>query len=107
MGSHVTVDPTQLRKLGGNLTTSASTIGTLNKDKGISGWTFTAAQAGTAYGAEGAKFGAVIGQIGTWLTNWETAIARSGNAYTNSANTYSAVDDANVTKITAAGVNLG
>ncbi|MFC4377514.1 hypothetical protein ACFO5K_25870 [Nocardia halotolerans] len=104
MGSQVRVDPTQLRKLGGNLISSGSAIKTLNTD--ISGWSFTAAQAGRAYGDEGAKFGAEIVSIGAWLTHWETAIAKSGNAYTTSANTYSAVDDANVTKITAAGVSL-
>ncbi|WP_336085272.1 hypothetical protein [Nocardia sp. SSK8] len=105
MGSHVKVDPEQLRKLGGNLTTSGGTIKTLNKD--ISGWSFTAKQAGRGYGDEGAKLGAEIVNIGAWLTNWETAITKSGNTYTTSANTYSSVDDANVTKITAAGVNLG
>ncbi|GGN86296.1 type VII secretion target [Nocardia rhizosphaerihabitans] len=105
MGGHVTVDPEQLRKLGGKLTGSGGTIKTLNKD--ISGWSFTAAQAGRAYGDEGAKFGAEIVNIGAWLTHWETAVTKSGNAYTTSANTYSATDDANVTKITAAGVNLG
>ncbi|MEV4207193.1 hypothetical protein [Nocardia salmonicida] len=104
MGSHVTVDPEQLRKLGGNLTTSGGAIKALNKD--ISGWSFTAAQAGRAYGKEGIDFGAEIVCIGAWLTHWETAVTKSGNAYTTSANTYSSVDDANVTKIKAAGVNL-
>ncbi|MFI5499823.1 hypothetical protein ACIA5E_12240 [Nocardia asteroides] len=105
MSGHVTVDTKQLRALGGNLTTSAGTIGTLNK--GIKGWTFSAAQAGNAYAAEGTKLGAVIDRVGTWLQNWETAVAKSGAAYTTSANTYDTVDNDNVTKITAAGVNLG
>lgn len=104
MGGHVRVDPEQLRKLGGNLTSSGGTIKTLNKD--IGGWSFTAAQAGKAYGDEGTKFGAEIVNIGAWLTHWETAVTKTGIAYTTSANTYSSVDDANVTKITAA-VNLG
>ncbi|MGW5570074.1 type VII secretion target [Nocardia thailandica] len=104
MGSQVKVDPDQLRKLGGNLTASSGKIKTLNKD--ISGWSFTAAQAGRAYGDEGTKFGAEIVNIGAWLTHWETAVAKSGTVYTTSANTYSSVDDANVTKIKAAGVNL-
>ncbi|MFE6925080.1 hypothetical protein ACFVAV_28950 [Nocardia sp. NPDC057663] len=104
MGSHVTVDAEELRKLGGNLTSSGDKIKALNKD--ISGWSFSAAQAGRAYGDEGAKFGAEIVSIGAWLTHWETAVTKSGNAYTTSANTYSATDDANVTKITAAGVDL-
>ncbi|MGW5310887.1 hypothetical protein ACWEQ0_13565 [Nocardia thailandica] len=104
MGSQVKVDTEQLRKLGGNLTTSGAKIKTLNKD--ISGWSFTAAQAGRAYGDEGAKFGAEIVNIGQWLTQWETAITKSGSVYTTSANNYAAVDDANVVKIKAAGVNL-
>ncbi|MEU4598232.1 hypothetical protein [Nocardia sp. NPDC023988] len=105
MGSHVRVDPDLLRTLGGHLTTSAGTIKTLNKE--VSGWSFTAKQAGRGYGDEGTKFGAEIGNIGAWLTHWETAIAKSGSTYTTSANTYSAVDDANVTKFKAQGVNLG
>ncbi len=105
MGSQVKVDPEQLRKLGSNLTSSGGAIKTLNKD--ISGWSFTAAQAGRAYGSEGTAFGAEIVSIGAWLTQWETAVTKSGNAYIASANTYSSVDDANVTKINAAGVNLG
>ncbi|MEU4706031.1 hypothetical protein AB0G00_06315 [Nocardia salmonicida] len=104
MGSHVTVDPEQLRKLGGNLTTSGGAIKTLNKD--ISAWSFTAAQAGKAYSSEGIAFGAEIVNIGAWLTQWETAVTKSGNSHVASANTYSSVDDANVTKIRAAGVNL-
>ncbi|MEV0332997.1 hypothetical protein [Nocardia sp. NPDC050717] len=104
MGGHVTVDPTQLRKLGGNLTSSGDKIKTLNKD--IKGWSFTAAQGGKAYGDEGTKFGAEIVNIGAWLTHWETAVTKTGSAYTTSANTYASVDDANVTKITAAGVSL-
>lgn len=100
MGSHVKVDPDKLRKLGGNLTSSGGKIKALNKE--ISGWSFTAAQAGSAYGSEGTQFGAEIVSIGAWLTQWETAVTKSGNAWVASANTYSSVDDANVTKFTAA-----
>ncbi|MGW4631704.1 hypothetical protein [Nocardia sp. NPDC004415] len=104
MGDQVTVDPTTLRNAGSNLKASAADIGTYTAD--IKGWSFTAAQAGGNYGAEGTKVGGVIGKVETWLKNWQTAIDKTGAQFTTSADTYATVDDANVKKITAAGVNL-
>ncbi|MFC6009643.1 hypothetical protein [Nocardia lasii] len=104
MGDQVTVDPTALRKAGSNLKASAADIGTCAGD--VTGWSFTAAQAGREYGAEGTKVGGVIGKVETWLKNWQTAIDKTGAQFAASADAYALVDDDNVKKITAAGVNL-
>ncbi|KAF0848354.1 type VII secretion target [Nocardia caishijiensis] len=103
MGDQVTVDPTALRKAGSNLKASAADIGVCAAD---AKWTFTAKQAGREYGAEGAKVGAVIGKVETWLKNWQTAVDKTGAQMTTSADSYATSDDASVSKITAAGVNL-
>ena len=104
VGDSITVDPTALRKAASNLKASAADIGTCSAD--VKGWSFTAAQAGRDYGAEGTKVGGVIGKVETWLKNWQTAIDKTGVQFGASADTYATVDDANVKKITAAGVNL-
>ncbi|MEV6273837.1 type VII secretion target [Nocardia sp. NPDC051832] len=101
----VTVDTTNLQKLGSNLKTSAANIG--GKTNDVKDWKFGAAQAGRAYGSEGDKVGAGLSRVGTWLKNWQTAIDKTGSNITTSASSYASVDDANVKKITAAGVNLG
>lgn len=100
----VTVDPTALQKLGNNLKTSAANVG--GKTADVQGWKFGSAQAGRDYAAEGKKVGDALGRIGTWLQNWQTAVNKMGTQASTSANTYATVDDANVKKITVAGVNL-
>ncbi|WP_194817423.1 hypothetical protein [Nocardia sp. XZ_19_385] len=103
--NQVTVDTTNLQKIGSNLKTSAANVG--NKTADVKDWKFGAAQAGRKYDVAGTKVGNEIGRIATWLKNWQTAIDKTGANITTSATSYASVDDSNVKKITAAGVNLG
>ncbi|MEV0294765.1 hypothetical protein [Nocardia sp. NPDC050710] len=102
--NYVEVDTTALQKMGNNLKTSATAIG--GQKAQVESLKFGPAQAGRAYAEKGTKVSEGWGHVATWLKNWQTAIDKSGGVYTTSATSYAAVDNSNVKKITAAGVNL-
>ncbi|MEU0872385.1 type VII secretion target [Nocardia brasiliensis] len=104
MGGSVTVDPAVLQQIGANLKSSAAVLG--NKVIDARRQDFGAAQAGRSYAAEGAKVHDGLVRFATWLQNWQGAVDKTGTQITTSATTYATVDDANVRKITAVGVQL-
>lgn len=103
-GGHVKVDVVSLQRMATNLKGSAGVLD--NKTTELTSHTFGGPQAGRDYTADGVKINHSLGHLTTWLKNWQTAIAKMGETMSTSADTYSTVDDSNVEKFNATGVNL-
>ncbi|MEU6561088.1 hypothetical protein [Nocardia nova] len=98
-GTHVKVDVDALQAMATKLKGSAGVIG--NKKTDLAAHSFGQDQAGKDYGTEGKKVHDSLERLQTWLSNWQTAIQKTGEQMASSANLYATTDDGNVEKIKA------
>ncbi|WP_227984242.1 hypothetical protein [Nocardia spumae] len=103
-GGHIKVDTVALQQMATNLKGSAGVVD--GKAALLTSHTFDGPQAGREYTADGKKVHNSLSRLTTWLKNWQTAIAKTGETMSTSATNYGTVDDSSVEKFTAQGVNL-